>query len=372
MIYLTESRTLCTENTELIDDISYPQKVHWFPESYAKKDTGMAYVPHKVADKVLDGEILKTLRENPIKTAFILASGNSHFAGIEPKLWEKNRFTYTYKFRPLALTQVFAGRVASSCGASDYVTTDASACASSLKVMMDVQILIKMYGFKRVIVLAVEDTINTSVLNFFGESGACLTQKLEDTGIIPSAFDETNYGFYVGQGAAFAVFETEESMKLTGFKPKAQLLGAYTAAEESTNVIGQREDGQGFSRAIEGALYVSQVQSYQVRTVKTHGTGTKSNNLAEKQALTSNLKDFVATSFKQRIGHTMGASGLLETLLLLDNVKNGFVPQIVNRTDEDNVFLSKPAPSEKGGVILSLAAGMGNVYSAAIFRDTQC
>ena len=88
MIYLTESRTLCTENIELIDDVAYPQKVHWFPESYAKKDTGMVYVPHKVADKVLDGEILKTLRENPIKTAFILASGNCHFSGIEPKLWE--------------------------------------------------------------------------------------------------------------------------------------------------------------------------------------------------------------------------------------------------------------------------------------------
>lgn len=372
MIYLTESRTLCTEDTEFINDIDYPQRVHWFPHSYAKKDTGMIYVPHKVADKVLDANVLKTLRENPIKTAFILASGNSHFSGILPEKWADNQFSYTYKFRPLALTQVFAGRVASSCGASDYVATDASACASSLKVMMDVQILIKMYGFKRVIVLGVEDTINTSVLNFFGESGACLTKKLEDTGIIPSAFDDKNYGFFVGQGAAFAVFETEESMKLTGFQPKAKLLGAYTAGEESTNAIGQREDGQGFSRAIEGALYISQIPSYEVRTVKTHGTGTKSNNLAERRALTSNLNDFVATSFKQRIGHTMGASGLLETLLLLDNIKNGFVPHIANRTDEDKVFLNKPAPSEKGGVILSLAAGMGNIYSAAIFRDMQC
>ena len=68
----------------------------------------------------------------------------------------------------------------------------------------------------------------------------------------------------------------------------------------------------------------------------------------------------------------MGASGLLETALLLDNIKNGFVPEILNRTDEDAVFLSKPAPAEKGGLVLSLAAGMGNVYSAAIFKDAQC
>ena len=99
---------------------------------------------------------------------------------------------------------------------------------------------------------------------------------------------------------------------------------------------------------------------------------TPSNNVAEKTALTSTLKDFVATSFKQRIGHTMGASGLLETILLLDNVKNGFIPPILNRTDEDKVFLSESVPAEKGGLILSLAAGMGNVYSAAIFKDAQC
>jgi 3-oxoacyl-[acyl-carrier-protein] synthase-1 len=123
---------------------------------------------------------------------------------------------------------------------------------------------------------------------------------------------------------------------------------------------------------IEAVLHLGQIQPFKIRTVKTHGTGTKSNNVAEKAAITSILKDFVATSFKQRIGHTMGASGLLETILLLDNLKNGFIPSIPNRTSEDKVFLSKPAPAEKGGLILSLAAGMGNVYSAAVFKDTQC
>jgi 3-oxoacyl-(acyl-carrier-protein) synthase len=372
VIYLTESRTACTETLDFIEEVSHPQRVHWFPDTYRAKDTGMIYAPHKLADKVLDKDILTTLRENPVKTAFILASGNSHFAGIEPRNWGTTRLTYTFKFLPLALTQVYAGRIASACGASDHVVTDASACASSLKVMMDVQHLITLYGFERVIVVGVEDAVTNAVLHFFGDSGASLKAKDDDAGVIPSAFDPVNYGFHVGQGAVFAVFETEASMQKTGFKPKATLVGAYTAAEESTNAIGQRDDGQGFKRAMEGAMHFSKITPEQIRTVKTHGTGTKSNNLAEKQALTSTLPDFVATSFKQRIGHTMGASGLLETILLLDNVKNGFVPPIANRTDEDKVFLSESAPFEKGGLILSLAAGMGNVYSAAIFRDAQC
>jgi 3-oxoacyl-(acyl-carrier-protein) synthase len=355
-----------------MDGICYPQQVHWFPETYKGVRTGMSYVPHRVADKVLDGKLMKILRENPIKTAFILAAGNAHFAGIEPKEKETH-LSYNYKFMPLALTQVYAGRTAQACGAYDHIVTDSTACASSLKVMMDVQTLIKFYGFERVIVLTLEDPITNTVLKFFGDSKAVLTTKVEEeTGVKPSAFDPLNYGFHIGQGAAFAVFETEASMKLTGFKPKAELVAAYTSAENCSNSIGQNENGEGFKRAIHGVLDIAKIAPKQVTTIKTHGTGTKSNNVAEKTALTSIFNDFVATSFKQRIGHTMGASGLLETLLLLDNVKNGFVPPIVNRTDEDEVFLSKPAPFDKDGYILSLAAGMGNVYSAAIFKDAQC
>jgi 3-oxoacyl-(acyl-carrier-protein) synthase len=274
---------------------------------------------------------------------------------------------------PLALTQVYAGRTAQACGAYDHIVTDSTACASSLKVMMDVQTLMRFYGFERVIVLTLEDPVTNTVLKFFGDAKACLTAKdEEETGVLPSAFDDHNYGFHIGQGAAFAVFETEESMKKTGFTPRARLISAYTCGEDCANSIGQREDGKGFKDVIEAVMHIGQIQPHRIRMVKTHGTGTKSNNVAEKAALSSTLKDFVATSFKQRIGHTMGASGLLETILLLDNLKNGFIPPIPNRTSEDKVFLSEPAPAEKGGLVLSLAAGMGNVYSAAVFKDAQC
>ena len=54
-------------------------------------------------------------------------------------------------------------------------------------------------------------------------------------------------------------------------------------------------------------------------------------------------------------------------LLLLDDIKAGFVPGIENRTESDSVFLSDSVKPPKG-YILSLAAGMGNIYSAAIFE----
>lgn len=367
MIYLTHYRTASTTSVELFDDIVYPQKVNWFPDTYARSKSGLFYAPHKVADKVLDPELMQHLRENPVgKTAFILAGGNAHFAGISQRPY-KTRLTYQYKFLPFTLTQVYAGRIAQACGANDHVVTDASACASSLKTLMDVQTLIKFYKFDRVIVLTVEDGVSDAVLEFFGESKAVLTQKQEDAGILPSAFDSKNFGFRVGQGAAFAVFDSDRVIEKSEVYPCAQLIGAYSASESSTNAIGQCEDGEGFVKAIEGAMAVCDVIPEQISIVKTHGTGTQSNNLAEKTALENTLKEFVATSYKQKIGHTMGASGLLETLLLLDDLKKGVVPAIENRTETDKVFLSEPV-SPPEGLILSLAAGMGNIYSAAILK----
>jgi len=367
MIYLTHYRTACTTNVELLDDIVFPQKVNWFPDTYNRVKSGLVYVPHKLAEKVLDPELLTYLRENPVgKTAFILAGGNAHFAGLKQKQYD-SRLTYNYKFLPFTLTQVYAGRIAQSFGDMDMVTTDSSACASSLKVMMDVQNLIQFYHFDRVIVLTVEDGVSNAVLEFFGEAKAVLTQKQEETGIKPSAFDSTNFGFRVGQGAALAVFESREAVASQHLKPHARLVGAYSASERSTNAIGQCEDGEGFKKAMEGAMHFANVNPDEIKIVKTHGTGTASNNLAEKTALGNTLKAFVATSYKQKIGHTMGSSGLLETLLLLDDMKAGFIPAIENRTETDSVFLSE-STSPPSGLIMSLAAGMGNIYSAAIFK----
>lgn len=361
MIHLTHAATLCTEDTELFENIGYPQKVHWIPSSYHNVKSGFVCPPHKLAEQVLNKDIIDDIKARPAKTAFILASGNSNFAAEGRILEEKNHLSYQYKMLPLSLTQIYAGRTASLFDKVDYVATDASACASGLKVLMDVQTLMRLYNYDRVIVLAVEDQVNNMTLQFFGESGASLTEKIaQENGVLPSAFDSHNFGFHLGQGAALAVFESSKIAQ----RSYARLASAYTASESGANAIGQREDGQGFIDAIDGCLGLSGVNAKEIKLIKTHGTGTKSNNAAEKNAIESVFKDFIATSYKPLIGHTMGASGLLESLLLILDTE---VPAILNRTEKDSRYLSDSV-IKPDGYMLSLAAGMGNIYSAAIFK----
>jgi 3-oxoacyl-(acyl-carrier-protein) synthase len=364
MIYMTHCKTLSTTETTVYEDIAFPQRVHIVKDTFRRAKSGLFYPPHKAFDKVILQETIDYVVNNPVKgkTAFMFAAGSQGWMGTSGR-YDRNteaELHYKTKIPFLTLTNIYAGRIASIFHVHDHVSTDASACASGLKVLMDMQNLFWHYGFDRAIVLAGEDSVCVPSLEFFGDAKANIPL---DSTRVPSAFDGTNTGFHVGQGAALAVFEREHPNMS---KPMAKFLGAYTSAENNTNPLGQRPDGEGYSKAIDGALTVAKLDKRDVKIVKTHGTGTDANNKAEKAALLRSLDEFVATSYKPRIGHTLSASGLLETGLLLNDLERGIVPQILNRTEADDVFLSYDAPAPQGP-FLSLAAGMGNIYSAALF-----
>ena len=145
-------------------------------------------------------------------------------------------------------------------------------------------------------------------------------------------------------------------------------MGAFSASEKIDNAIGQRSDGEGYKKAIKGVLDICKLESKDIKIIKTHGTGTHSNNLSEGSALKEIFDDFVGVSYKQIIGHTVTASGLLESCLMLDDIKKGELPGIPNRTENDDVFLSHNSFVPDNKMFLSLAAGMGNIYAAAVFN----
>ena len=183
MIYMTQCRTTCTTDTTLIDDIPYPQHAHILPDTFRRAKSGLKYPPHVLIESLIDDELRSYVADNPVKgkTGFIFAAGNQGWMGNNGR-YDKNpdaKLHYKVKVPFIVLTNIYAGRIASMFGVHDHVSTDASACASSLHVLMNMQTLMDNHGFDRVIVFSGEDSVNNLVLEFFGEAGASLQYKDE-------------------------------------------------------------------------------------------------------------------------------------------------------------------------------------------------
>lgn len=375
-LLLTAYGYAATESATLIEKIGFPQYVHWFPDSYGRVRTGLHYPPQKIFEKAMSEELLSTLRlatSQSGRTALILSGGNQNFVGLlSTQMVAEGPLDYAYRLRALALTNVFAARVAQMIGGCDYISTDATACISGTKAVMDAFALVAMAGYERVIVIAVEDQVSTAMLDFFGETRAVLThEEMMSDGVVPSAFDPVNRGFFIGQGAAVALLETERSAVEAGRRPLAFVRSASVVAERHANAIGQREDGAGYIGAATEAIRLAGIPADSIDLVKTHGTGTRSNNLAEASAI-ENLfgANFVATGYKSLIGHTMGPSSLIESFMTIEYAKSGTIRGIRNRTGGDSRFLTSDTALTVNR-FLTLSSGMGNGYAAMIIDTVQ-
>lgn len=344
-MYLAHYKYAVNLETSVIDDTT----VHYFADTYAKVGTKLSYPVQELAKKVR----ISDLPEIDGKVAFILAAGNTNFAGIQP-LKSTSSLQYEYIIPAKTITQIFAHQEAQYYQNVHLITVDSSACSSSLHACGLARDLISYRGYARVIILSLEDAICPHTLNFFKQAGV----KCPDT---PSAFDCQNFNFRLSQGAITAIFEREQTGGAI-----VRLLDCNSASEEHGNSLGMRADGQGYVRAMQG---LHDLCTQNITVVKTHGSGTVVNNIAERAAIESCFvtRDIVCTSLKPLLGHTLGPSGLLESVYLFEDLVKGRVPAILNRTEEDRLFLSEDE-MYYGGDILSLASGMGNIFTAATWE----
>lgn len=104
------------------------------------------------------------------------------------------------------------------------------------------------------------------------------------------------------------------------------------------------EDKSPFEVSKDGYIKaMEKFKDYQIDRIKTHGSGTAQNNLAENEAIKEVFGNVIPiTEFKSLVGHSQGISTGLEICMLLDNF-----------TDEN---------------ILVNASGLGNFYGSCYVR----
>lgn len=202
-------------------------------------------------------------------------------------------------------------------GFNGFRTTISTACSSAANSIMLGARMIQSGMVDRVIVGGV-DSLSRFTLNGFNS-----LRIYSDTFCKP--FDENRNGLNLGEGAAYLLLESENSLTQTQNKAIAYVSG-YGNANDAFHQTASSEDGNGSYLAIQTALNVAQIQPNDIDYINAHGTATPNNDLSESQSLIrtyQNKKEIPPfSSTKAFTGHTLAAAGALEAVYSILSLQN--------------------------------------------------
>lgn len=209
-------------------------------------------------------------------------------------------------------------QIARELGIRGYVNTISTACSSAANsIMLGARMLLS-GQLDRVVVGG------TDGLSQFTIAGFRSLMIFDEEWCRP--FDETRKGINLGEGAAFLVLETEETIRKTGKIPLAVLSG-WANASDAYHQTASSPEGYGATLAMKSALNVARLNPEDIDYINAHGTATPNNDLSEshgiKTVFGSSVPPFSST--KSYTGHTLAASGGIEAVFAILALHHGIL-----------------------------------------------
>ena len=209
-------------------------------------------------------------------------------------------------------------------GARGPCVTVATACSSSAKVFAQAARLIEAGVVDAAIVGGV-DTLCGSVL--YGFNSLQLVSKNPC-----KPFDATRDGLSLGEAGGFAVVERAKDGDAG-----LQLRG-YGESSDAHHMSAPHPEGLGAQLAMRDALARGGIEASEVGYLNLHGTATPANDRAESLAVKALFPDTLhASSTKAYTGHTLGAAGIVESVIALLALESGELPGILGSDTPDAI-----------------------------------
>jgi len=142
-------------------------------------------------------------------------------------------------------------------------------------------------------------------------------------------FDKTRNGFVMGEGAATIIIEPLSKARARG----AKIYGIVKSTSFVTlfdSDTSPDPSGQGARLCVQQALDKAGITADQIDYVNAHATGTPIGDQVEFDAMLNLTPGRVMVSNKGQIGHTMAASGILETIYSLLTIRDQRTPGTAN------------------------------------------
>jgi 3-oxoacyl-[acyl-carrier-protein] synthase II len=202
-----------------------------------------------------------------------------------------------------------------------------------------------------------------------------LSTRNGDPATASRPFDAQRDGFISAEGAAVFVLEGLEHAQARRAPILAELVG-FAASADAYHMVAPCADGEGAARCMSWALQDAGIQPEEVDYINAHGTSTQLNDASETRAIKTALGEHAyqvpVSSTKSMIGHTLGASGALESVACVKALQTGVIHPTTNYEypdpDCDLDYVPNTARRVDVRVVLKNSFGFGGQNACLVFR----
>ena len=239
----------------------------------------------------------------------------------------------------------------------------ATACASATNAMGDAFRSIRIGESEVVITGGTEAAITRMGLAAFQNMKALSTRNDDPAGS-SRPFDADRDGFVMGEGAGLLMFEELQHATSRGAKIYAEVVG-YGTTSDAGHITAPDPEGLGAAAAMKAAIEDAGVEVTAIDYINAHGTSTPLGDKAETQAIKRVFGDHarrvLISSTKGALGHSLGASGGIEAVILAKTIETATIPPTINYKTPDPACDLNYVPNESrsGEVKLAMSNSFG-------------
>ncbi len=243
-----------------------------------------------------------------------------------------------------------------------------SACSTSAHCIGNAYEMIQM-GKQDMVFAGGHEDLDWTMSNLFDAMGA-MTSKFNDQASTASrAYDVDRDGFVIAGGAGVLVLEELERAKARGANIYGEIIG-YGATSDGYDMV--QPSGEGAVRCMRLAL--SGIEG-SIDYINTHGTSTPIGDSREIGAIREVFGDAIphVASTKSLTGHSLGATGVQESIYSLLMMKERFIGESAHIGEMDPEFEGVPIVRERIddadiNTVLSNSFGFGGTNATLVFR----
>ncbi|MBU2645163.1 beta-ketoacyl synthase [bacterium] len=185
-----------------------------------------------------------------------------------------------------------------------------NACISGILALLTGQRLISENRYRHIVVTGVD------IATHFVVSGFQSFKALSPNPCKP--FDSNRDGLSLGEGVGTVLLTSDAALC-----PNQRLVvRGGASANDANHISGPSRDGEGLFLAIENTIRNTSHSREQIDYISAHGTGTRYNDNMESMAFhRAGLDTVPVNSLKGYFGHTLGAAGILETIVCFQSMR---------------------------------------------------